>query len=197
MTTNIEAKVAALLLLTLPLLAGCGLTTATTEAPTAIEETATEEPLREPLSTGERAPDFTLPDSEGNDVRLADELSENQLVILVFYRAFDCSLCIDQLAEIQADQAMYEEKGAQIIALAVQSPEHAGRSVENSGAQFPILADSEHIAAGSFGVYDIFSDRLAAPSVFVIGPGGQILWNRIVERTIERIPSETILENLP
>jgi hypothetical protein len=35
-----------------------------------------------------KAPDFTLPDSNGNMVRLADELRDNQLVILVFYHAY-------------------------------------------------------------------------------------------------------------
>ncbi len=77
---------------------GCG-SPAVTEAPAATptqelptqepliptEEIATEEPAIDPLGTGDAAPDFTLPDSNGNMVRLTDELLDNRLVILVFY----------------------------------------------------------------------------------------------------------------
>ena len=34
---------------------------------------------------GDVAPDFTLPDKDGNMVRLADELKDNSSVVLVFY----------------------------------------------------------------------------------------------------------------
>jgi hypothetical protein len=37
------------------------------------------------LRTGDTAPDFTLPDKDGNMVHLADELEDNQMVVLVFY----------------------------------------------------------------------------------------------------------------
>ena len=77
---------------------GCG-NPAVTEAPGAsptqvpptqeplipTEEIATEEPVIESLGAGDTAPDFTLPDSNGNMVRLADSLLDNRLVILVFY----------------------------------------------------------------------------------------------------------------
>ena len=59
--------------------------TSTAEPPTPTEEIATEEPAIDPLGTGDLAPDFTLPDSNGNMVNLADNLLDNRLVILVFY----------------------------------------------------------------------------------------------------------------
>ena len=68
--------------------------TVVTEEPTA-ESVATKEPTVEsvvtdkPKTTGPRtgdiAPDFTLPDSNGNMVHLADELNDNRMVVLVFY----------------------------------------------------------------------------------------------------------------
>jgi hypothetical protein len=56
-----------------------------TNQPTPTENVATEESIAIGPRTGDIAPDFTLPDSEGNMVNLADELGENQSVILVFY----------------------------------------------------------------------------------------------------------------
>ncbi len=57
-----------------------------TETPPA---TFTPKPKRvffsDPLSTGDVAPDFTLPDSEGNMVNLANQLQDNQYVVMVFF----------------------------------------------------------------------------------------------------------------
>jgi peroxiredoxin len=104
-----------------------------------------------------------------------------------------------QLGELEKDRAKYEEKRAQIIALAVQSQEMAASSVEASNAQYPILADSilDHAVADAYGVYDLFSDSKASPSVFIIGQDGRILWDRIPSSSSYRVPSETILEYLP
>ena len=56
-----------------------------TKEPTPTESVATEESIAIGPRSGDIAPDFTLPDSEGNMVNLADELGENQSVVLVFY----------------------------------------------------------------------------------------------------------------
>ena len=73
-------------LLTMLFLVACGNTGSTpvTETPPA---TFTPEPLvaMDLLSTGDVAPDFTLPDGEGNMVSLTDKLQDNQQVVLVFY----------------------------------------------------------------------------------------------------------------
>jgi hypothetical protein len=58
-----------------------------TEEPTA-ESVVTEEPETTGPRTGDIAPDFTLPDSNGNMVRLADELNDNRMVVLVFYASY-------------------------------------------------------------------------------------------------------------
>jgi alkyl hydroperoxide reductase subunit AhpC len=69
--------------------------------------------------------------------------------------------------------------------------------VEKTEAQYPILADSEHAVADAYGVYNLFSDSEAAASVFIIGQDGGIVWNHVATFQTERVPSETILENLP
>ena len=58
-----------------------------TEEPTA-ESVITEEPENSGPRTGDIAPDFTLPNSNGNMVHLADELNDYRIVVLVFYNAY-------------------------------------------------------------------------------------------------------------
>jgi hypothetical protein len=58
-----------------------------TEEPT-VESVITEEPENSGPRTGDIAPDFTLPNSNGNMVHLADELNDYRIVVLVFYNAY-------------------------------------------------------------------------------------------------------------
>ncbi|MCK4978429.1 MAG: peroxiredoxin family protein, partial [Anaerolineales bacterium] len=152
-----------------------------------------------------------LLDSNGNMVNLAEELQENEQVVLVFYYTHVCTPCMEQLRGIENDRAKYEEMGAQVIAIAVQSDISAKTSVQTSRAQFPILADSDHAVAEAYGVYDILpeDDGLSTPSVFIINKDGHIVWKHTASSIYEegeeqhsptcgeeRIPSQTILENL-
>lgn len=178
----------ALLILFAVLMAGCGGNAAPTEI----------------------AVDFTLPDSKGNMVILEDVLAENEQVVLVFYYEWTCSECIRQLKQIDRDYASYEERGAKVMAVAVQDVTRAAATAFAAKAQFPILADPDHVVAEAYGVYDTLPEDFgrATPSVFIINQDREITWKQInesvyedgeeVESTCgtERVSSEVILENL-
>jgi cytochrome oxidase Cu insertion factor (SCO1/SenC/PrrC family) len=59
-------------------LAACGAATTST--------TATVAPVAKAPQPGDVAPDFTLIDSKGTSVHLAEELKANQAIVLVFYQ---------------------------------------------------------------------------------------------------------------
>jgi peroxiredoxin len=157
-------------------------------------------------STLKMATDFTLPDGDGNMVSLVDELQENEQVVLVFYYGDTCPLCMAQLSEIENDRIRYEEKGAQVIAIAVQDELGAESSANISAAQFPILAGDKAVAEA----YEVFEDLSggfdveygsSTPSVFIINKNQEIVWGEVshIEGSgcgKSRIPSQTILENL-
>ena len=78
------------LLLTL-LMAACSGTTSTAQTvePKQAESVVNEESKTTGPRTGDIAPDFALPDSNGNMVHLAEELKDHRKVILVFYHAYN------------------------------------------------------------------------------------------------------------
>jgi peroxiredoxin len=173
-----------------------------------IEEPETTEEVVEELTAftspliGEIVSDFTLSDGEGNMVSLSSLLQENEQVVLVFYYGYGCVPCMAQLTEIENYLAEYEQKGAQVIASAVQKESGARRSVEISGAQYPILADEDHEVAKAFGVYE--GGSFSTPSVFIINQDREIVWGEISHIDggyggcgTNRITNQTILENLP
>jgi cytochrome oxidase Cu insertion factor (SCO1/SenC/PrrC family) len=82
-------KMGIALTFTMLFLIGCGNTPSTPtpedSVATSTPEIENEEPAVDGPRVGDVAPDFTLPDSTGNIVHFADELQENQVVVLVFY----------------------------------------------------------------------------------------------------------------
>lgn len=83
--------------------------------------------------------------------------------------------------------------------MAVQPQNEAATTVERTEAPFPILADSEHVVAEAFGVYNLFTknDSEAGASVFIINPDREILWVYLPEGgPTDRAPYQTILDNL-
>jgi len=165
-------------------------------APTA-EPTITDKRTASGPRVGDVAPDFTLPDKDGNMVRLADELKDHSSVVLVFYYEGACDTCQEHLAGLEKDRAKFRAKGAQLIALAVQSEEGAAYTAQVTKAQYPILADAQHTVAEQYGVFDLpIADvgRSALPSTFIIEQNGKIVWLYVSNA---RAPVYTILENLP
>ena len=104
---------------------------------------------------------------------------------------------MNQLGQLEGDLESFREKGAQVIAIAVQDENEAATSVEKSGAQFPILADSDHNVTEAYNIYNLFGDELADPSVFIINPDGKIIWQHIGESQSDRRSSSEILEQVP
>jgi peroxiredoxin len=170
-----------------------------TEEPDPTDDSVVETPSSFPSPlTGQIAPDFTITDEKGNTVNLIEQLQDNEHVVLVFYFSSSCTPCMAQLVEIEKDRARYEDKGAQVMAIAVQSEKRAALVARRTEAQFPILADSGNIVAEAYGVLD---GGVSTPSVFIINKDQQVVWSEIshIEGSgcgTERVPSQTILENL-
>jgi len=62
---------------------------------------------------------------------------------------------------------------------------------------YPLLADPEHTVADAFSVYDLLGTGYAAPSVFVIGTDGDIVWSYVGETSSDRPSATSVLEQLP
>lgn len=92
------------------------------------------------LKVGEQAPDFTLPDAQGNPVTLSDALSKGP-VILAFYRGAWCPYCSLELKVLRDSIDAFKALGAQLIAVTPQKPDKSLEQVRKDGFPFPILSD--------------------------------------------------------
>lgn len=92
-----------------------------------------------PLPAGMPAPDFTLPDSSGRQIKLSGFLGKN--VLLVFYPLDWSPGCSQQLDLYQNELAEFEKRGIQLIGISVDSMYSHGAWATVRGITFPLLAD--------------------------------------------------------
>ncbi|HEY73542.1 MAG: hypothetical protein DRI81_12125 [Chloroflexi bacterium] len=99
--------------------------------------------------------------------------------------------------KLQQSYQAFQQAGAEVVALAVAPLAQVDGVRKVTGATYPVLADPVHRAAESYGVYNLFNDNLAAPSVFVIDTDGRIVWSHVGKNGSDRPGEQAILEQLP
>jgi thioredoxin-dependent peroxiredoxin len=82
------------------------------------------------IAAGERAPDFTLPDQDGEPVTLSDLAGRH--VVLYFYPKADTPGCTTQACGVRDHLPAYEESGAVVIGV---SPDPCRRSRSSTSSR--------------------------------------------------------------
>lgn len=93
------------------------------------------------LEVGTKAPEFTLPDQNGELHSLSDY--KGQKVILYFYPKDMTGGCTSQACNFRDRYPQIREKGAVILGVSKDSVESHKRFEEKHGLPFPLLADTE------------------------------------------------------
>jgi len=92
------------------------------------------------LKVGDKAPDFTLPDTQGIPVTLS-RLLEKGPVILAFYPKAFTPGCTQQNQNFRDHIGEVEAKGAQVVGISVDSVETQRKFKEQYKLPFPLLSD--------------------------------------------------------
>ncbi len=130
------------------------------------------------LAPGTQAPDFSLPSSAGDEIRLKD--LRGQPVILAFYPADWSPVCGDQMVLYNEVLEMFAEYEAQLLGISVDGVWSHRAFAEANRLRFPLLADFEPKGAVSqrFGVYHPESGT-SKRALFVLDEEGVIVWSHI------------------
>jgi peroxiredoxin Q/BCP len=103
------------------------------------------------ISQGHEAPDFELPDQEGRPVRLSD--LRGGPVVLYFYPKADTPGCTTQACGIRDRGGEYDAAGARVLGVSPDPPAKLRKFADKYDLPFTLLADSDHAAAESYGVW--------------------------------------------
>lgn len=100
---------------------------------------------------GDQAPDFTLKNATGEEVRLT-ELLEQGPVVLTWYRGGWCPYCNIALAAFQEQLPAIREAGATLVALSPELPDKTLDTRQKSELEFEVLTDLNHRVAEDYGL---------------------------------------------
>lgn len=123
------------------------------------------------------APDFTVPDAEGNPFRLSEEVSRKP-VLLLFWSVF-CDLCRAEMATLQKAHDKYAVRNLTVVAVAVDGPPLRNTIVgfaRQEGYTFKILVD-ELDAMEMWKVADAYGVGVT-PTLLLLEKGGKVLFRK-------------------
>ncbi|EMA39534.1 redoxin domain-containing protein [Halococcus hamelinensis] len=126
------------------------------------------------LSENDTAPDFTAPLANGDvgeRFALADRLDEAPLVLAFFPGAFS-SVCTGEMNTFQERLGSFEDAGATIYGVSVDSPFALNAFREQEGLDFDFVSDPNHEVVEAYdatmGFEDLGIDEVAQRAVFVV-----------------------------
>ena len=129
------------------------------------------------VEQGEAAPDFTLPDQDGNPVTLSE--LRGQPVVLYFYPKADTPGCTVQACGVRDHLADYEAAQAVVLGISPDAVKRVKKFHDKQGLNFTLLADEDHAVCEAYGVWvekSMYGKRYwgAERTTFVIDEGGTV-----------------------
>ena len=103
------------------------------------------------LQPGDPAPDFTLPNQDGEPVTLSG--LRGQRVVLYFYPKADTPGCTTQACGVRDHRADYDSAGATVLGVSPDPVKKIAKFADKYGLAFPLLADEDHAVAEAYGVW--------------------------------------------
>lgn len=103
------------------------------------------------LKAGDIAPQFSLPDQDGEPVNLTD--FQGQKVLIYFYPKAMTPGCTVQACGLRDNMDDLKNYGVEVLGISTDKPEKLSRFVEKELLNFTLLADEDHQVAAKFGVW--------------------------------------------
>ena len=129
------------------------------------------------LEAGASAPDFTLPDQDGNEVSLSQLKGET--VVLYFYPRADTPGCTTQACGVRDRGPDYEAAGARVIGVSPDEVDAIEKFAGKFDLDFTLLADADHAVADAYGAWgekSMYGKKYMGVqrATFIIDPNGKI-----------------------
>jgi peroxiredoxin Q/BCP len=127
------------------------------------------------VAEGEKAPDFELSDSDGNQVTL--ESFRGSKVIVYFYPAASTPGCTTQACDFRDNMGLFKRLGHVVLGISKDKPEALQKFASEERLDFPLLSDpdlSVHHAYGTYGEKSMYGKTVMGVirSTFVVDEKG-------------------------
>jgi peroxiredoxin Q/BCP len=122
-------------------------------------------------AVGAAAPDVSLTSNEGKPVNLKDY--KGKWVVLYFYPKDFTSGCTVEAHNFQSDLAKYEQAGAVILGVSVDSAESHKDFCAKEGLRFKLLSDPDAKVSTDYGSV-MEGTKMSSRNTFLIDPQGKV-----------------------
>lgn len=143
------------------------------------------------IDAGAKAPQFSLPDQNGNMVGLGD--FEGRSLMMAFYPLDFSPVCTDQLSIYQEVLPEIEARNASLVGVSVDSAFCHKAFADTLNLTIPLLADFHPKGAMSreYGAYqdDFGTDNR---SLVLVGPDGVVGWSYAAD-SVKDIPGANLI----
>jgi thioredoxin-dependent peroxiredoxin len=123
------------------------------------------------LKVGDKAPDFALPDQDGNTVSLATGIEEQVWQVVYFYPADDTPGCTAEACSFRDAHEDFTDAGATVIGVSSDDEASHRAFATKHRLPFRLVSDTDGSLAAAFGVRKTLG-LLPARVTFVIDPTG-------------------------
>jgi len=129
------------------------------------------------LSTGDPAPDFTLPTDDGREVSLSG--LRGRKVIVYFYPAAMTPGCTKQACDFTDSLSSLQAQGYDVLGISPDSPAKLAKFRERDGLTITLLSDPDKAvldAYGAFGEKKLYGKTMQGVirSTFVVDEDGKV-----------------------
>ncbi|MDQ3887582.1 MAG: thioredoxin-dependent thiol peroxidase [Actinomycetota bacterium] len=103
------------------------------------------------LSPGDPAPEFTLPDADGNPVSLSD--FHGRSLVIYCYPAASTPGCTKQACDFRDNLAELDQAGFAVLGISPDEPAKLATFRDAEALTFPLLSDPDHAVLTAYGAY--------------------------------------------
>ncbi|WP_242422372.1 peroxiredoxin, partial [Frankia torreyi] len=103
------------------------------------------------LAPGDPAPEFTLPDADGNEVSLSS--FRGRRVVVYFYPAASTPGCTKQACDFRDSLAQLNDAGIDVLGISPDKPAKLVKFRDNESLTFPLLSDPERSVLAAYGAF--------------------------------------------
>lgn len=136
------------------------------------------------LETGQMAPDFTLPDQDGQPFTLSS--LRGGYVVLYFYPKDNTSGCTKEACSLNGELDAFSGLGARVVGVSADGSESHQRFIARYSLGFTLLSDGDHEVMKAYGAYGektMYGKKTVGVirSTFLIDPEGRIarIWRKV------------------
>lgn len=103
------------------------------------------------LQPGDKAPDFNVPDQDGNQVKLSD--FQGKKLVLFFYPKASTPGCTAEACNLRDNWEYFQNKGYEILGVSADSQKRQQNFKNKYELPYPLLADEEKEVINAYGVW--------------------------------------------